>query len=285
MLEFNIVGWRILVSSISRLVPVVAGIANYKNPFAIFWRRVLTHGGVMTLVDRETGVSVLAMRRSYHMFGATWYKGDYDVAACPLRAGDVVVDVGANQGFFTCYAAQRGARVYAYEPNPRAFDLLERNISSNGFSGLVRAKCVAVADFEGRADLLCSTFLDGGVDTIFPEHAEAMSSFGLRTGMVNVAVSRLESLIPGDASVRLLKLDCEGAELAILRGLKNPERFDSMAIEFHPDAYPVESLVRTILDFGTHQVYALHGQIIHAIRTAILIDFAQHAGSAKYNVA
>ena len=72
----------------------------------------------------------------------------------------------------------------------------------------------------------------------------------------------------------MLKLDCEGAELAILRDLDTPERFDSIALECHPDAYSVDGLIKTINDFGTHQVYALHGQIIHAIRTEVLLKFA-----------
>lgn len=84
----------------------------------------------MTIVDRETGVLVKAMRQSYHMFGETWYQHDYDVAGCPLRTGDRVVDVGVNQGFFTCYAARRGAQVFAFEPNPKAFQVLEKTLQS-----------------------------------------------------------------------------------------------------------------------------------------------------------
>jgi FkbM family methyltransferase len=260
---------------ISRLVPVLAGVAHYGNPFEIFVRRMFTRTGEMRIVDRRTRVSVRALRGSYHMFGETWYDHDYDVAGCPVRKDDTVVDIGANQGFFTCYAAQMGARVRAFEPNPTTFEIFERNIARNGFAERVTARCVAVADFEGETELVSSSYLGGGADTINAAHAKAVTSVGTEEKRFPVKVARLSSLIPADMRVRLLKIDCEGAELAIVKDLVNPERFDSLAIEYHPDAYPVESLVRAILEFGTHQVYVQHRNIIHAIRTDVLLDFAK----------
>ena len=98
---------KLRMALISRLVPVAQGVVNYGNPLQLVLQRLFMRDGEMKIVDRETGISVRAMRQSYHMFGETWYRRDYDVAACPIRQGDIVVDVGANQGFFTCYAAQR----------------------------------------------------------------------------------------------------------------------------------------------------------------------------------
>jgi FkbM family methyltransferase len=263
------------VAAIGRAAAILTGFANYGNPFHILLRRLLTKDGVMTISDRQTGVSVRALRQSYHMFSETWYLHDYDVAACPIRSGDVVVDIGANQGFFTCYAAQRGAKVYAFEPHPTMFDLLGRNVQHNQYGDRVSMDRVAIADFDGETDLLCSPLLGGGANTINREHARAIHASQKQLSHVRVPVKRLCSAIPRDLRVRLLKIDCEGAELAILRDLQAPERFDSMAIEFHPDAYPAEALIRSILDFGTHQVFAPHGHIVHAIRTETLLEHAK----------
>lgn len=261
----------------------MAGFANYGNPFQILLHRLFGHDGDMMIVDRMTGISVKATCRSYHMFGETWYQRDYDVAGCALRKDDLVIDIGANHGFFTCYAAQRGARVYAFEPNPRTFEFLNKNVIHNGFADQVQTQCVAVADFESEADLFCSTYLGGGTDTINRKHADAVTSLGQSMGRVSVRAARLDSLIPSDLKVRLLKIDCEGMELAILKDLKNIDRFDAMAIEVHPHAYPIDALIKTILDFGTHQVYALRRYIVyalrryivHAIRTDVLLAFAK----------
>jgi FkbM family methyltransferase len=265
-----------IMPSIARLLPVLSGVANYGNPLEIFLRRAFTRSGEMRIVDRRTKVAVNAARGSYHMFGETWYNHDYDVLGCPVRQNDVVVDVGANQGFFTCYAAQKGARVYAFEPNPETFKVLEGNVSRNGFNDRVIAKCAAISDFDGQTELVCSAFMGGGVDTINPGHASAVSRLGYPAKRLSVEVARLDSVIPADMKVRLLKADCEGAELAILKDLVNPERFDSIAVEFHPDAYTVESLVKTILGFGTHQLCLQHGNILHAIRTDVLLEYSRN---------
>jgi FkbM family methyltransferase len=217
---------------------------------------------------------VKALRESYPMFADTWYHRDYDVAGCPLRKEDVVVDVGANHGFFTCYAAQRGAHVYAFEPNPKTFELLMENVVRNGFADRVNAQCTAVADFDGETDLQCYPSHDGW-DTISPARDQAVGSFFEQRERVPVKVGRLSSLIPAEGNIRLLKLDCEGTELAILKDFKSIERFDSLAMEFHAGAYPIGVLVEQLLSFRTHQVYALHGHIVHAIRSDVLLEFAR----------
>ena len=74
-----------------------------------------------------------------------------------------MLDIGANQGFFTCYAAHRGARVYAFEPNPESYDMLLSNVNTNGLMDRVIARPWAVASNEGRADLLVSRELGGGI--------------------------------------------------------------------------------------------------------------------------
>ena len=268
------------IASIARLADFLESIGNYANPFEIFMCQHFTHNGEMTIVDRKTGVSVKALSESYTMFGHTWYQHDYDVAGCPLRKDDVVVDVGANHGFFTCYAAQRGARVYAFEPNPKTFEFLKANIARNGFGDRVNAQCTAVADFDGETELQCYSSHDGW-DTISPARDQAVSDLFKQEGIfkqkqgVPVKVGRLSSLIPSEGNIRLLKLDCEGAELAILKDLKSIERFDSLALEFHSGVYPIQELIERLLDYRTHQVYSMQGQIVQAIRSEILLEFAK----------
>ncbi len=57
-----------------------------------------------------------------------------------LQPGDVFLDAGANIGYFTVLAAASvGAHghVYAFEPEPRNFQLLRYNVELNGFSSAV----------------------------------------------------------------------------------------------------------------------------------------------------
>jgi hypothetical protein len=80
----------------------------------------------ITVIDRASGVSCLCSLNSHHMFSEVWYKQVYDVNGVPVRLGDVVRTL-ANQGFFSCYAAHKGAKVFAFEPVPELFDRLVLN--------------------------------------------------------------------------------------------------------------------------------------------------------------
>jgi len=70
-----------------------------------------------------------------------------------LRPGATVVDLGANWGYFTLMAAQLagpGGRVLALEPDPRMFDLLERNVRLNGLTTVDAFPLAAGADRATR---------------------------------------------------------------------------------------------------------------------------------------
>ena len=63
----------------------------------------------MIAVDRQTGVRCPFPQAAFHMLSSIWYEHDYDIPDMPIREGDVVIDIGANHGFFACYAASKGA--------------------------------------------------------------------------------------------------------------------------------------------------------------------------------
>ncbi|WP_231875920.1 FkbM family methyltransferase [Gluconobacter japonicus] len=76
-----------------------------------------------------------------------------------LPRGGTFVDIGANMGFFSLYAAQRDARVIAIEPNRTLFDRLTTNMALNGLKADLFQ--VAVGDHVG-AGLLVQTNKDFG---------------------------------------------------------------------------------------------------------------------------
>jgi FkbM family methyltransferase len=117
-----------------------------------------------------------------------------------LRAGGLFVDVGANVGTYTIWAAEHGAEVIALEPAEDTFALLRENIALNGYR--VTALRAAAGDHCGTARL--TTGLDAG---------NALSPAGpARARLVTV-----DSLV-GDAYVTGMKVDVEGFEIDVLRG-------------------------------------------------------------------
>ncbi len=75
-----------------------------------------------------------------------WIDELYLKAGISISAGDVVVDVGANIGVFTLYAAKQGAQVYAYEPMPPTYAVLQQNIEAHGLGQLVHTRNIGLSD-------------------------------------------------------------------------------------------------------------------------------------------
>jgi FkbM family methyltransferase len=137
------------------------------------------------------------------------------------RPGDVVLDVGANIGYFTVLlAAHVGStgRVLAYEPYPSNADLIERSVKENGQDGIVTLRRVAVGESEGELELAFvpeeRATNSGGAFLLSPG---AVPPRGHRTTRVPVVALDQEEM-PG--RVALIKIDVEGAEPLALRGAR-----------------------------------------------------------------
>jgi FkbM family methyltransferase len=132
-----------------------------------------------------------------------------------VRPGMVVVDVGANVGYYTLVLAdlvgERG-QVWACEPNPAIFQLLETNIAVNGFASRTHLVDKAIANTEGQGVTLHIPKLRKGDSTILaPPAAE--------TAAITVQTATLDALLPKDSPVDFVKIDAEGAEELIWEGM------------------------------------------------------------------
>jgi len=139
-------------------------------------------------------------------------------AAAGLGAADIAIDCGANVGRYTEVLARSGARVYAFEPNPDAFTELRRRMSA--YSNVV---CLnqAVAAQGGR---VCLYLHENAASD--PLHWSTGSSLLAIKGNVDrncyvevEAVDFVDFLRALAAPVALVKMDIEGAEVALLEHL------------------------------------------------------------------
>jgi len=124
-----------------------------------------------------------------------------------LREANVVVDVGANIGWYSLLAARSGASVYAFEPEPVNFGYLQRSIEENGFKN-VHAFPYAVWDRDGEAYLTIADSDNKGIHSMIREVGEQK---------VKVTCRKLDSLM-SDQVIDILKLDAEEAEPEVLLG-------------------------------------------------------------------
>ena len=259
----------------------IHGFQHYGNPWQLLLQRALgSRLKLFNVKDRATGVACWCTPGSHRMFGEVWFYKNYDVPGVPLRRGDLVLDIGANQAFFSCYAAQKGARVIAFEPDPTSFAMLERNLARNNFSARVTTRCEAVGPERGVADFYVSPMLGGGMNTtsaVFASRFDHVRSVQVSS----VTLSDVLSENQGER-IRLCKLDCEGAELEILRSLDPGEAalIDGFALEYHSAAYQVEELIECMLAWETHEIMFASANggapvtVIHAIAKRELRQFA-----------
>lgn len=131
-----------------------------------------------------------------------------------VRTGDTVVDVGAFLGHFTLLAARAAGpsgHVHAFEPDPRDYVWLVRNIEANGFTDRVVSEAVAVSNRSGTALLHLAERDRSQSSIVFAEDA---------VDAVRVPTVALDEHLTHDAEVGVIKIDVEGAEIQALRGME-----------------------------------------------------------------
>lgn len=141
-----------------------------------------------------------------------------DLVKQHVKEHDVVVDVGANMGYYTLLMAKLNAIVHAFEPEPTNFALLKKNVELNNFTN-VKLYNKAASNTNRKAKLVLADYGTG-------QHALDNSKFGTRTIDVETTTIDLEN-------VAFAKIDVEGAELLVLKGMKTLPR--KMLVEFNTD--------------------------------------------------
>lgn len=143
-------------------------------------------------------------------FRETWEPHERAIITDALRDTDVFIDVGANEGIYTCIAAARGVHVCAIEPEPGNLKFLTSNVQRNGFAH-VEVFPVAVSSDPGVA----SFYGDGVIASLSPQWHNWRPSFSRLT-----PVNTLDNLFAGRWPDKRLffKVDVEGAEIEAMAG-------------------------------------------------------------------
>ncbi len=131
-----------------------------------------------------------------------------------LAPGMTVLDVGANIGYYTVHAARAvgpGGRVHAFEPDPRTAQSLRANVRLNALEN-VTVHELAVSEGPGSRELILSgTASHSGLSRTMDEKSIV--------GAAPVEAVALDDVLDG-ASVDVMKMDVEGEEPFVLRGMQ-----------------------------------------------------------------
>ncbi len=144
----------------------------------------------------------------------TWESMEAECIRANVKKGDIVIDIGANIGHYTLLMSRLagpGGKVYSFEPDPRNFDLLSKNIAYFHLTNVV-AEMKGVAETASTREL----YIDSGVSNHFFQDPDAVS--GLSFNEAETVTLDGYFTDPGQR-VDLVKMDIEGCEMLALQGM------------------------------------------------------------------
>jgi FkbM family methyltransferase len=156
-----------------------------------------------------------------------YYKKIYDVKG--IETCEYVCDVGAHIGLFALRISKlaRSSKIITIEANPTNFRFILENISVNGLKDRIRALNVAAGRRKGRVILWLSKLSRGDCST--RKWHDAGSA-----GHLAVDMLPLDAILSDERSYDLVKIDVEGSEIEVLKGLeKQYTKVNRLVIETH----------------------------------------------------
>lgn len=144
------------------------------------------------------------------MAGEHWEESEIGIFIDLLQSHDVVIDIGANVGVYTCLAASYGKPVLSFEPSRRNQDYLYRNLWENRFVD-VEVLPVGLSEKSGLGRI----YGYGGIASFVPGWAQAQKS---KYSLVPLTTLDAITATRFQGNKLLIKLDVEGFELEVLRG-------------------------------------------------------------------
>jgi FkbM family methyltransferase len=212
------------------VIPPVRFVVRYApgGPRRLAWRHVVEpfleyaeHDFIATTrFGTILAGNTLDLIQRYVFYFGEWEPNLSRYVADRLRPGDVFVDVGANIGYYSLLASTvvgPSGKVVAIEASPTIHGLLLDNLRRNHVDN-VEALNVAVSDREGSAQVFLSPGTNLGRTSIVATPAGRYEC--------DVPARPLDTLLPPGIieRVRLLKINVDGAEWLVIRGMREALR-------------------------------------------------------------
>jgi len=186
---------------------------------------------LFTISVRDRGLSRQLFTNNWREYTSTLYLlEDF------LGTDEVVIDIGANLGYFALIEAafSKNNLVYALEPVPDAFTLLQFNIALNRLSNIFGYR-LGISDSDGTKDITVSEFLNWS--TFNKDFARFICSTQTNVRSIPVEVLKLSTFYERymEKPPTMVRMDVEGYEYEIFNG--NRDFFEKyplkIFLEFH----------------------------------------------------
>ena len=240
--------WAPMPGKVRNLGPI--DLEFYLNGEFFGKKRIQYSGGEEIAVEGKNLYMDYLKGNEYPTFWEIFINGDYEKEKeCVVEEGDVVLDIGANFGFFTLNSISKGAsKVYSIGPYSLAFEHLEKLSSEYGRISPINK---AVSDVDGEVFMHFDS--DASATNCVTTHSEM---FGRSSSGVPVESVNINTLLSSfQEKINFLKIDCEGSEFEIFKTItsENLRSIDKMVIETHGDE--IDSFVHQTLLDSSFKVY------------------------------
>lgn len=147
-----------------------------------------------------------------------------------LNSDDVFFDIGSNIGVYSCLAAERANNVVAFEPHPVNLSSLKKNVERNKSN--VQIKNVALSDSVGEVNF-------SEMDT---EETTSTAAITSENSSKTVESKICDKLVQSGniPQPNVVKIDVEGAEPLVLKGMRNTLMKDECRVVFCEIHLPVD---------------------------------------------
>ena len=180
-----------------------------------------------------------------------------------VEDGDVVLDIGANFGFFACYAIENNAKkIYAVEPFPTAYENVKK--LSEKFPIVPINKAVS-SKIDG---VTMSLSAGNSATNCLTDYNNIFNNDGEQILVDTININDLINSI--DSCINLLKIDCEGSELDVFETItsENLNKISKLVIETHSDY--IDNFIRNKLIEHNFKIKN-KGNILFATNSSIIL--------------
>ena len=205
------------------------------------------------------------------MLVETWFNHDYTPIGFEINEKDLVIDIGANSGFFSIFAAKKALKgtVVSFEPVPELVSKIKRNIYLNNISN-IKLEQIGISNKEGHSEFYVSKTHNGCHSLFKRDNSDSK---------IIIKTMKLEDYCFKNniQKINLLKIDCEGAEYTIFNSLSTAflkNNIEKIAMEYHDviNNNKHEEIVNLLTsngfstkvlgDFNSGYIYAINNNLI-----------------------
>lgn len=176
-----------------------------------------------TVLNHIRYYSTIPTDPSFYSFNEVFFQKIYDHKLVRINKDDIVVDIGANYGFFAGYAQTHlPSKIFCIEPSTRIMAYLRNNLGNNR-TRIIEAAVSSSTGVQRFSDNITSS-ASGHID----ENGE----YEVRVIGINDIFDELKI-----EKINFLKIDCEGSEKNIFEEISQDtlNKIDKIVVEYHSD--------------------------------------------------